>query len=309
MTTIKVGIMPIPDCATVPAAEKEGYFAAEGLRVERVIVQGGGIAMPKLQSGELQFAIMNYVAAIQKEAVAPGTIKLVTDAYQAAPNAFVLMVPGDSPIRSVSELRGKRISVLTLNSVGTLTLEAALKVAGLTKDDVHISEMKVTDMGVAMDRGQIDAAWMTEPFITGYGLSGGRKLADMMDGQTEDLPIAGWATSDEFARANPGTVAAFQRAMLRAQADVASDRQLVTNLLPTYTKIDKNAASSITIGVFPLDLAPSRIQRVADLMREYDYISKKVDVTKLLVPPPPSSTPPSDSVLPSSPGPSQGGAP
>uniref|UniRef100_UPI003F497201 ABC transporter substrate-binding protein n=1 Tax=Nonomuraea sp. CA-252377 TaxID=3240003 RepID=UPI003F497201 len=298
-TAITVGIMPIPDCATIAAAQQKGYFTAEGLRVTTVQVQGGGIALPKLESGELQFAIMNYVAAIQKHSREPGVIKLVTDAYQAAPNAFVLMVPGNSPLKTVSDLRGKRIAVLTLNSVGTLTLEAALKVAGLTKHDVHLSEQPVTEMMNLLERGQIDAAWMTEPFISAYyAQHGGRKLADMMTGQTADLPIAGWATSATFAKNHPSTVLAFQRAMQRAQADVAADRGLIARLLPTYTKIDTDAAASITIGIFPLDLAPSRIQKVADLMLEYDYLADALDVRPILMPPPPIPTTPSASILP-----------
>lgn len=303
VTTIKVGIMPIPDCATVPVAELKKYFEAEGLHVERVLVQGGGVALPKLKSGELQFAIMNYVAAIQNEVKKPGTIKIVTDAYQGAKNGFVVMVPKESPIQSVSDLRGKRIAVVTLRSVGTLTLEAALRVAGLTKDDVHISELPLPQMINRLETGLIDAAWMTEPFITSYAtLRGGRMVADMMQGQTEDLAIAGWATSSAFAKDHPATVRAFQRAMLLAQTDVAQDRQLVTSILPTYTEIDEKTAATISIGTFPVDLAPSRIQKVADLMEEYDYIPSRLDVinAKLLAPLPAITTP-SASTLPPSP--------
>ncbi|MGR6924570.1 ABC transporter substrate-binding protein [[Actinomadura] parvosata] len=310
MTTIKVGYMPIPDCVTLLVAEKNGYFAAEGLNVQREVVQGGGIALPKLKSGALDFAIMNYVAAIEKEATEPGMIKLVNDAYQAAPNTFVLMVPGKSPITSVSDLRGKHIAVLTLNSVGTLTLESALKVAGLTQQDVQVTELPVTDMINALESRRIDAAWMTEPFISAYGAQhGGRKLADMMTGQTLDLPIAGWATSGAIAQNHPAKVAAFQRAMQRAQADAAADRALVISLLPTYTKINPAAASSISIGVFPLDLAPTRIQRVADLMLDYRYIDKPVDVAHLLIQPPAIPTPPAASVLSPPPPPSPSAAP
>ncbi|MGW3352635.1 ABC transporter substrate-binding protein [Nonomuraea rubra] len=304
LTTITVGIMPIPDCATIAAAQKKGYFTAEGLRVTTVQVQGGGIALPKLESGELQFAIMNYVAAIQKESREPGVIKLVTDAYQATPNAFVLMVPGNSRLKTVSDLRGKHIAVLTLNSVSTLTLEAALNVAGLTKHDVQLSEQPVNEMMNLLERGHIDAAWMTEPFISAYyAQHGGRKLADMMAGQTADLPIAGWATSGTYAKNHPGTVLAFQRAMQRAQADVAADRGLIARLLPTYTKIDAEAAANITIGVFPLDLAPSRIQKVADLMLAYDYLTHAIDVRPILLQPPPIPTTPSASILPPPPAP------
>ncbi len=288
LTTIKVGIMPIPDCATIVVAQQRGYFTAEGLAVETEIVQGGGIAMPKLQSGALDFSIMNYVAAIQKEAAAPGVVKLVSDAYQAAPGAFMLMVPKTSPIKSVGDLKGKRISALTLNSVGTLTLESKLRVEGLKKTDVIISERAVTDMINALEDKRIDAAWMTEPFINAYAKQGGLKIADMMEGETDKLPIAGWATSGTFAKNNPGVVVGFQRAMLRAQIDVAKNPALAPSILPTYTKIDAETATTIALGTFPIGLAPSRIERVVDLMVEYGYIKQGAVTTGgLLIPEPP----------------------
>lgn len=303
--------MTIPDSATLFVARNRKYFEAEGLRIATEIVQGGGVALPKLKSGALDFSIMNYVAAIQSEVSEPGEIKLVTDAYQAVPEAFMLMVPGASPIRSVADLRGKRILVLTLNSVSTLSLESRLRVHGLTKKDVLIAEKPVQDMIDALNSGTYDAAWMTEPFISAYAKAGGRKLDDMMQAETNALPIAGWATSGDYAERQPETVRAFQRAMLRAQTDVGRDRSLVTAVLPTYTRIDPATAATITIGTFPLNLALSRVQRVSDLMQTYDYIpAPGPNIQDMLLPQPalPATTsaatlPPPPSAAPTQQGP------
>lgn len=283
LQTIKVGIMPIPDCATVPIAKMKGYFKAEHLKVEIETVQGGGVALPKLKSGAMHFSIMNYTAAVLSEDRQPGTLRIVADAYQSAPNTFKLMVPADSPIKDLGDLKGKHIAVVTLRSVGTLTTEAALKIAGLTRQDVRISEMPLPEMIPALNVGKIDVAWMTEPFITAYQKAGGRTLYDVMQGETESWPIAGWATSAEYAHDHPREVAAFQRAILRAQAD-AQTRQMITDTLPSYTKSDPDTAATITLGTFPTDLHPDRIQRVADTMREYGYISSPLDVRSFLMP-------------------------
>ncbi|MGN9847511.1 hypothetical protein ACTMTI_56570 [Nonomuraea sp. H19] len=109
-------------------------------------------------------------------------------------------------------------------------------------------------------------------------------LYDVMQGQTESLPIAGWATSTDYAKSNPAQVAGFQRALMRAQLDVANNEQLVRTMLPTYTKIDARTAATITLGVFPTNLHPNRIQRVADLMREYGEVSAHIDARRFLLP-------------------------
>nr|WP_223168013.1 ABC transporter substrate-binding protein [Nonomuraea sp. SYSU D8015] len=284
---VTVGIMPIPDCVTIPIATARNYFKAEGLQVKTEIVQGGGAAIPSLKSGTLHFAIMNYTAAIVTEAEEPGTLRIVADAYQAAPNTFKLMVPNNSPIRGITDLRGKRIAVATLKSVSTLTTEAVLAIAGLTRKNVHFSKMPLTEMIAALENGTVDAAWLTEPFITSYGTKfGGRTLHDVMSGQTEDWPIAGWAASAEYTKSHPREVAAFQRAMQKAQLDAAEDRQLVASMLPNVIKIDAKTAGIISLGIFPIDLHPGRIQRVADVMQEYDYIESHLDVGPILLPRP-----------------------
>ncbi len=284
-TKIKVGYMPIPDCAPLFVAIQRDYFKDEGLEVETVPVQGGGVAQPMLESGALDFAIMNYTAAILAEQSKPGVMRVVSDAYQSAPHTFKLMVRADSPIHKLQDIRRKTVAVATLKSVGTLTLQAALEVAGLTMRDVQVKEMELPHMILALQRRTIDVAWMTEPFITIWASQhGGRELYELMQGRVEDWPIAGWATGGEYAERFPDRVAAFQRAMNRAQIDVETEPRLVHDLLPTYTKIPKDLAQTIKVGVFPRTLEPARIQKVADLMQEYGDTKGRVDVQRILMP-------------------------
>ncbi|HEX4817807.1 MAG TPA: ABC transporter substrate-binding protein [Nonomuraea sp.] len=281
-TKIRVGALPIPDPVSLVIAQTKGYFKEEGLTVERVEVVGGASAIPMIEKGELDISQTNYVSTLA--AASQGSkAKLVADMYQAGPNCFVIMVPTDSPIRSVAGLKGKTILVNNLNNVATLAVETQLKVAGLTKNDVTFLPMPFPDMGAALEAGKADAAWLTEPFITAnQSARGFRKLADTMTGQTEDLPIAGWMATDEWTQRNPNTLAAFQRAISRAQRDASTDRKEIERMLPTYTKIDAKTASVITLGSYPSELNANRLQKVADLMLEYKYLKTPIDVKSVI---------------------------
>ncbi|SDG57621.1 NitT/TauT family transport system substrate-binding protein [Sinosporangium album] len=281
-TTLKVGALPIPDPAALFIAKAKGFFKEEGLEVETSIIAGGAAALPKIKNGSLDISQTNYVSTFL--AVSKGEkIKLIADAYQAAPNTFNLMVPKDSPIRTAADLKGKTVAVNTLTNIGTLAVTATLKVAGLKADDVTFKEYPFPEMGAALTQGQVDAAWVTEPFITAtQSQFGFRKLADTMTGQTADLPIAGWMATDEFAKNNPKTLAAFQRALAKGQQLAANDRKEVEAIVPTYTSIKQETAAVITLGTFPTTLNETRLQRVADLMLEYGYLTGKLDVKTLL---------------------------
>ena len=55
------------------------------------------------------------------------------------------------------------------------------------------------------------------------------------------------------------------RAMAKGQA-AAADRSAVERILPTFTKIDVEAASVINLGSYPTTLSKARLRRVVDLM-------------------------------------------
>ncbi|WP_043636753.1 ABC transporter substrate-binding protein [Nonomuraea candida] len=281
-TTIKVGALPIPDPVSLYIANAKGYFKEEGLTVEPVTITGGAAALPQIQSGALDISQTNYVSTFL--AVSQGKkIKLVADMYQAAPNTFNIMVPKDSSIRTVEDLKGKTILVNNLNNIATLAVTTQLKVAGLTEKDVKFVEKPFPDMGNAILSGQADAGWITEPFITAnQSQHGFRKLVDTMTGQTADLPIAGWMATEEWASKYPKTLAAFQRAIAKAQQLASSDRKEIEATLPKYTKIDAKTASVITLGAYPSELNANRLQKVADLMLEYGYLKSAIDVKSVI---------------------------
>ncbi|WP_214326208.1 ABC transporter substrate-binding protein [Nonomuraea sediminis] len=279
--TIKVGILPIPDDAALFIANSKGYFKQEGLTVQPVVIQGGAAALPQIKSGALDVSISNYVSTFL--AASKGEkIRSLGGLYQAAPNTFDLMVGKDSPVKTVADLKGKTILVNTLNNVGTLAVTTTLKAAGLSAGDVKFAEKPFPDMANAVAAGQADAAWMPEPFITATQAQGFTKLADTMVNETADLPVAAWIATDDWVKNNPKTLAAFKRAITKAQQLAASDRKEVEAVLPTYTKIDAATASKITLGVFPVSVDSGKLQKVADLMKEYGYLQAPIDVKTVL---------------------------
>jgi hypothetical protein len=81
---------------------------------------------------------------------------------------------------------------------------------------------------------QVDAIDVLEPFLTQAELSDGAfPVVDQLTGPTEALPISGTFTTDAFVRRYPRTAAAFQRAMLKAQALADANRAVVETVLPT----------------------------------------------------------------------------
>lgn len=281
---ITVGMLPLPDVAPIQIGIDKGYFKAEGLNVTVEIVQGGAAAMPDLISGKLSVLNSNFVSAILAASSGKANVKVVGEAYAAKPGNYLLMTKKGSPITKVADLKGRSIGVNTLQNVATLSVSALLKANGLTPEDVEFVERPFPEMAGALESGQVDVAFLPEPFHqAAAGANGAVALTDPFTGPTAGFPIAGYLTTDTFAKEKPKTVAAFQRALRKAAELAISNRGEVEAALAKYTKIDKAAVGSMELGGFSTSVDATRLQRVADLMLEFGYLKAKYDVNAMLV--------------------------
>lgn len=285
-TTVRVGVLPIVDTAAVQRAQAAGYYAAEGLSVDLETVQGGAVGIPQMVSGDLDMTWSSWpsVIAAQHQRVAD-LRALPGGSYSAAADTFVMLAKPNSAIRTPQDLTGKKIAVNTFGSITGLVAQSALQTNGVDPNSVKFVEIPFPDMVAALDTGQVDAIVVVEPQLTqAFTQVGAVTVLDVASGPTADLPEAGLVTTAGFAQANPRTLAAFERALARAQADMA-DRSVVEQTLPTYTKITPDTAPLMRVGTWPTLLTTTNLQRIADLMQHFGQLPERFDVGPLLTSP------------------------
>jgi NitT/TauT family transport system substrate-binding protein len=283
-TELNVGAMPVTDDAPLQIAVQQGLFKAEGLNVKLQTIAGGADAIPKLRGGSLDISFGNFVSFLGAKSKGALDVRFVAEGFQSAAGTHDVLVPKDSPIRSVKDLAGKKIGVNTKRNISSLLIKATLAPSGVTLDDEkNFVEMPFPTMEAALKNKSVDAVQAVEPFVTQLQQSvGARVLVDLSQGPTADFPIAGYATTADFATKNPKTVAAFQRALSKAQA-MATDHKIVQSILPSYTKITPQVAATLSYGAYPTTLSATRLQRVADVMQQYGYLTDKIDIKTLLI--------------------------
>lgn len=284
-STITVGTMTIADTAPLQIAIQKGLFKAEGLTIKTRVVSGGAEAIPLLKAGQLDITFGNYVSLFTAASKDPGfKPKVVAEGFQSAPKTHTLMVRKDSPFHTIKDLAGKKIGVNTKHNVSTLLVRAAAKPQGVDFDeDKNFVEIPPPNMEASLKSKSVDAVQAIEPFGTQMQEDmGARMISDLSSGPTADFPMGGYAATSKFADKNPRTVAAFQRALVKAEG-MAADRKLVQQTLPTYAKgIDAKVASTMSYGSYPTSTSATRLQRVADVMQQFGYISNRMDVKPLL---------------------------
>lgn len=282
--TIRVGVVPSVESAPVFVALTKGYFKEEGLTVEPVTITGAAAAVPQVLSGALDLAQTDYVTVFRVNERGMETLKIVSSLHQAAQGSLAIVVNTKSKIRTVTDLKRKRVAIPNLGGLRQLALTAVLKRAGLTLNDVVLVETTDPQMLNAMDKGQVDAALLAEPFVTvGRETKRVRIVDDAMTQEFANLHTAGMTATDKWIRANPRTLAAFQRSLAKAQRLIASDPQQVRDALLLYTKISKAWTAGVAFGSYPAKLDLTELQRVADLAHAYKFLDRPADLGSAVV--------------------------
>src|SRR6266545_294351 len=281
-STITVGMLPVEGSAALKLSIDRGFFKAEGLTVKTQTLQGGAEAPPKLTSGNLDIAIGAYVPFFMAKA-GGFPLHIVADAWESAPGTHTLLVANNSPIHTVKDLEGKKIAVNIKRNLASLMIQATVRPQGVKLDDnKNFVEMPLPAMEAALKSHSVDVVQAVEPFSSQMQKSlGARLVTDLSAGPTANFLFSGSASTESWAKKNPKTLAAFQRAITKAQTLLA-DRQVLAQTLPTFTKIDIATAATIHTGIFPTSINTTRLQRVADIMRQYGYLRQPLDVKSLV---------------------------
>ncbi|MFC5054727.1 ABC transporter substrate-binding protein [Saccharothrix xinjiangensis] len=280
--TLRIGVLPVVDVAPLRLALNEKLFERAGLQVQLVTVGDETEGIKQLDT-TLDITWGSHVNLLR--AFAEGTqLQLQGEAYQAGSNTMAL-VTLDNAYDSPDKLASPRIAVNTLGNIGALTTTTMLRTAGVEKQGIRLQEMPFEQMVDAMRAGTVDAAWMTEPFITqAQRNAGARVLADTAIGPTKDFPVSGYASSKKFAEANPRTLTLFRQVLRDAQEAASNDKLSVQDVLTSYMDVDQQTAALVSIGTFPLSLNPARLQRVADMMDTEEVLPERLEISDMLPP-------------------------
>lgn len=278
-TDIKVGVLPLLGVAPFYIALEKGYFKDEGLNVTPEVFKSGADAIPAMTGGSIDAVFTNYISLFTAHAKGVAKFRVIAEASTASPNSFGIYVMPNSPLKDTNELAGKKIGVNAPNNIATVLVNETLKTAGGDPSTIEFVIAPFPNMGGLMERGDVDAALLPEPFITQLSIQLGiKRIVDVGINTLDGLPMDGYASTEGWVKQNPKTAAAFQRAIQRASG-TASDRSEVEKVLQGYAKVDKNTAALVAPLQYPTSINPTRLQRVADLMLAQRLLEAELDVT------------------------------
>lgn len=133
--------------------EKE--FAADGIPVELTTFDGGSAASVALGSGAIDLTYIGNNPSLRLGA-SGADVKLIGLSSWVPSNETLVLVRPDSDIKTLADLKGKRVAYLS-GTVRHSTFAKALEAEGVSLDAVESLNIGIENSGPALVRGDIDA--------------------------------------------------------------------------------------------------------------------------------------------------------
>jgi sulfonate transport system substrate-binding protein len=140
----------------------EDAFQPLGIEIKWVDFQFGPPLLEAINVGSVDFGYVGDTPPIFAQA-AGARIRYVA-AVKSDGNTQAIIVPGDSPIRALADLRGKRVAFAKGSSANNL-LVAALEKAGLSWSDITPAPLAPADATAAFVKGSVDAWTIWDPYL------------------------------------------------------------------------------------------------------------------------------------------------
>jgi sulfonate transport system substrate-binding protein len=262
--------------------EKQGTLQKRleslGYKLEWPEFAAGPQQLEALNAGGLDIASTAESPPIFSQAAGTPLVYLATTSANA--RSISLLVSVNSPIKSVKDLKGKKVAFQKA-SIGHYLLLKALEKEGLKLSDVSSVYLPPPDANVAFSQGKIDAWFIWEPFVTrtvqqkvGRVLIDGTNIRD-----TGNF----YSTTRQFYKDNPQIIKAFLEELQKAEIWGKGHPKEAAQLLAPVTQLDVPTLEKMH-SKYDWDLRPitdkviTKQQEVADKWYSLGLIPKKVNV-------------------------------
>ena len=256
----------------------EKRFATTGTKVQWIEFPAGPQLLEALNTGSIDLGHTGETPPIFAQAAGAPLVYIAHEPPN--PKGEAILVPKDSPIRSVAELKGKKVVLNKGSNVHYLLVEA-LTAAGVKYSDIKPVFLPPADARAAFEQGSVDAWAIWDPFLAvAQKATGARTLKDG-EGLVANREF--YLASQNFVDRNAESVKGILEEVQKVDEWAAKNPGEVATLLSPRLGIDvptlEEVARRRPYGVQPMqnDVVAYQ-QKVADTFFDLKLLPKQVDV-------------------------------
>ena len=270
----KYGLLPIIKAR----GDLDKALKQKGINIKWVEFPAGPQLLEGLNVGSVVFGEAGEAPPIFAQAA---NSKLVYIANQpAAPKAEALIVPKDSNIQSIQELKGKRVVLNKGSNVHYLLLKL-LEANHLKLSDIDVVYLPPADARAAFEKGAVDAWVIWDPFFAAAEQQLGAKVLATGENLVSNHQF--YLADREFAEQHPDVLKTVVNELNTTTQWVSQHQTDAAKLLEQQTGLSTEilgtSISRMGFGVKPISNEVAKEQQyVADAFYQQKLIPNKINI-------------------------------
>lgn len=262
----------------------EKRLAEQGVGVKWTEFPAGPVLLEGLNVGSIDFGTVGEAPPIFAQAAGANLVYVGNE--PASPASEAIVVPKGSGLRTLADLKGKKIALNKGSNVHYLLLKA-LEKAGVAYADIQPVFLPPADARAAFERGSVDAWAIWDPFLAAAEKQLGARV--LADGKGLVANYQFYLASRTYAEKNPDILRIVLDEVAKVDDWGRNNPEEVATILAAQTGLGKEvvalAASRYAYGVksVSVDVIASQ-QRVADVFSSLKLIPKPIVVKDALLP-------------------------
>ena len=259
----------------------EDALKPRGIEVKWVEFAFGPPLLEALNTGNIDFGYTGDAPPIFAQAARANLLYVA--ALPSAGNNEAIVVPADSPIKTLADLKGKKIGFAKGSGAHNTTV-AALEKAGLSYQDVTPVYLAPADGATAFSGGSLDAWTIWDPYLA---LTEKGKVRVLVSAGEAHESTAFFLANKDFTGAHPDVVALLNQTFAQESKWADQHRPEIISALHEATNVDLEALTR-AVGrsqflVTPVtDQIVATQQATADRFLKLGLIPKAINVREIV---------------------------
>lgn len=261
----------------------DGRLAELGVKVAWTEFPGGPQLLEAMNVGSIDLGHTGEAPPIFAQAAGAPLVYLAHE--PPSPQGEGILVPADSTIAGVADLKGKKIALNKGSNVHFLLVKL-LEEAGVAYSEIETAFLPPADARAAFEQGSVDAWVIWDPFLAAAQTATGARL--LADGQGVVSNHEFYLASRAYAEANGDVIEAVLEELNDVDAWAADHPRELAELLSAQLGIDaaslELASARRQYGVVPMrEAVVQEQQRIADTFYELGLIPAAIDVKDAVI--------------------------
>jgi sulfonate transport system substrate-binding protein len=265
----------------------EKRYADRNVKITWTEFTAGPQLLEALNVGSVDFGVVGETPPVFAQAASAALYYVAHE--PTAPKSEAIIVPKDSPIQSVKELKGKKVALNKGSNVHYLLVKA-LGEAGLTIKDIEPVYLPPADARAAFEGKQVDAWVIWDPFLA--AAESALKARTLRNGEGLVKNYQHYVAAKAFADKYPKVITEIVEELQSLDKWTLDNTDSVVKILaPAIKQPEDVVAVAVKRGAYDTQyLTPDVVayqQNIADTFADLQLIPNKLDVKSIVWQPKP----------------------